>query len=267
MIRPGVKFRGTDRFLTPQPHQSVFRSSGAGVPTQPITSKLILGWDFSGINSTVTVTGQGISGVTDTSGNGNAGTQTTDSRRCLYGTDTINGKLIADSGDARSVNMPADVAGWTHDGMPPLHSLCIVRIETFTNGDYIWHFSTAGNAPRCSLRLSTSGGTRFEARLPITGPSATIILSTETAIATGTTYLVEVSGAIGGAGSLVVNEGTAATGGTLADTAEALSVRRLFDVTSPADAWCGALYLFNDVLTGGELAEWRTFLKDRWGYV
>ncbi len=241
--------------------------AGGSAPTQPVTAKLVLGWDFSGADSVVTVTGQGISDVTDSSGNGNAGVQNTDASRPLYGGDNINGELIADSADARFLVIPGDVAGWTSDFMPPYHMLIVCSLQAVVNNDYLLAILNAGAAPRAAIRVAVSGGNRIRAYFPASGPASVNVLSTETAIATGTTYLIETSVDGSGNASLTINEGTPATVSGAADSGEALTLRRLFDSTSPADAFVGGVYLFNDVLTGPELAEWRTFLKARWGYV
>lgn len=244
------------------------RIGSSAALTQPVTAKLVLGWDFSGIDSTVTVTGAGISNVTDSSGNSNAGTQTTDSRRMAYGSATINGRLAADTAaDAtKHLILPASITGWTNNGQPPFHMLCVFQVATWTNGRDVLAFKTAGNSPRSGLRLSTSGGNRVEARVPTAAPSSNTILSSQTALATNTTYLAELSVDSGGAASLIVNEGTAATS-TSASSGESLTVRRLGDLTASADMKVGAAYLFNDALTAGELSAWRAFLKQRWGYV
>ncbi len=236
-------------------------------PTQPVTSKLVVGYDFSGIDSTVTVTGVGVSDVTDSSGNGNAGTQPTDSRRLLYGSATINGELAGDSaGDTtKSIVLPASITGWTGETQPPMHILLVCQVTTWTNGRSLFSFQTGGGAPRTAIRLSTSGGNRFEMRSPTSAPGSTTTLSTETSLTTGTTYLVEI-GMDSSNASLTVNEGTPATA-ACASTGESLTNRRVFDLTNSADAVVGAFYVFNDQLTSGELAEWRTFLKARWGYV
>lgn len=238
------------------------------VPTQPVTAKLALGYDFSGTESVITITGSGISNVTDSSGNGNDGTQGTDARRLLYGTATINGSLAAENGAtvARHVILPASITNWTNNGQPPAHVLCVFRAVTWTNGATLWSFQNGGGALRFSLRMSTSGGTRLEMRTPTAGPGATVTLSTETALATATTYLAEVAIDGGGNASLIVNEGTAATT-TAASSGESLTTRRVYDLTAAADALMGGIYIFNDALTAPELAQWRTFLKSRWGYV
>lgn len=242
-------------------------SPGATPPSQPVTAKLVLGWDFSGIDSTVTVTGQGISSVTDSSGNGNNGVQSTDASRPLYGAATINGELAADSADARFLVVPADLAGWVSDLMPPYHILLVCSLQAVVNNDYLLSLLNASAAPRAALRVAVSGGDRIRAYAPAVGPNSVNVLSTETTITTGVTYLIESTCSSGGTLSLTINEGTPATTGGGADSGEALTLRRLFDATAPADAFVGALYLFNDALTGPELAQWRTFLKARWGYV
>src|SRR5687767_1999522 len=129
--------------------------SGGGTPppTQPVTAKLVLGWDFSGNESTITVTGAGISNVTDSSGNSNAGTQTTDSRRMAHGSAMINGNLAADSaGDVtKHVIIPASITGWANNGQPPFHMLCLFSITTWTTGRDVLSFKTAGSSPRTAL--------------------------------------------------------------------------------------------------------------------
>jgi len=246
----------------------VYTSAPVVPPSQPVTSKLVLGWDFSGNESTVTVTGAGVSNVTDSSGNGNAGTQTVDARRMTYGVLTVNSKLVASTAAdvVKHVIVPATITGWAANGQPPFHMLCLFQAATWTNAREVFLFKTAGAAPRFGLRLSTSGGTRVEARVPTAVPGSNTILSSQTALAVDTTYLAELSVDSGGTASLIVNEGTAATS-TSASSGEALSVRRLGDLTAAADMKVGGAYLFNDALTAPELALWRTFLKARWGYV
>lgn len=236
-------------------------------PTQPVTAKLVLGYDFSGNDSVVTVTGVGISLVTDSSGNANDGSQATDSRRLLYGSATINGELAGDSAadTTKNIGLPASITGWAANGQPPLHILLVCQVTTWTTGRSLVSFQTGGGAPRVAIRLSTSGGNRFEMRSPTAVPGSSTTLSTETTLTTATTYLVEL-GIDASTASLTVNEGTPATVAA-APSGEALSNRRLFDLSVSADAKVGALYIFNDALSGAELAEWRTFLKARWGYV
>lgn len=237
--------------------------------TQPATSSLKLGWDFSNIDSVVTVTGAGISNVTDSSGNSNSGTQTTDARRPLWGSAMINGKLAADNGNAvaRHLILPATITGLTGNGQPPFHILLVCSVNTWTNATTLLSFETAGSSPRTAIRLSTSGGTRIEARLPNATPGATVILSNQTALATGTTYLVEVYSDGSGNGSIIVNEGTATTTAVTASSGESLSTRRMFHLTASTNGYIGAVYIFNAKLSAGELTDWRAFLKQRWGYV
>lgn len=236
-------------------------------PTQPVTAKLAVGYDFSGIDSVITVTGAGISNVTDSSGNSNAGTQATDARRLLYGSTTINGRLAADSNADvnKNVTLPSSITNYTNNGQPPFHFLIVFVAGTWATAN-IFGFQNAGSAPRSAFRLSTSGGNRVEGRVPIAGPGANTILSTQTTLTTGTTYLAELSVDGGGAASLIVNEGTAATS-TSATSGESLSRRFVGDLGGGGNVKYGAVYIFNDALTAPELASWRTFLKYRWGYV
>jgi len=237
-------------------------------PTQPVTAKLVIGYDFSGIDSTITIAGVGISNITDSSGNANSATQTTDSRRLLHGSATINTRLAADTNAdlTKNVNMPASITGWAANGQPPLHILCVFQVKTWTTARQIVSFQNTGAAPRVALRLSTSGGTRIEMRTPTAVPGTTVTLSTETALAINTTYLAELG--IDGAGnaSLIINEGTAATAAAAA-SGESLTIRRVGDQTVAFDGLIACCYIFNDALTAGELTSWRTFLKYRWGYV
>jgi hypothetical protein len=237
-------------------------------PSQPTTSSLALGWDFSGSESTVTVTGAGISTVTDASGNSNSGTQSTDSRRMTYGVLTINGKLAASTAaDAtKHIIVPATVTGWTGNGQPPFHILCCFVVNTWANAKQVFTFQTGGGSVRTGLRLSTSGGNRIEGRTPTATPGANVTLSTQTALATATAYLAELSVDGGGAAKLIVNEGTAATA-TSASSGESLTVRRLGDLSAAADMLVGCVYVFNTALSDSDLALWRQFIKVRWGYV
>lgn len=237
-------------------------------PTQPVTAKLAVGYDFSGIDSTVTVTGQGISNVTDSSGNSNAGVQATDNNRLVYDGTMVNGRFVGVQNTLiRFLSFPASITNWTGNGQPNYHVLCVVQITTWTNNAKVWTFETGGAAPRNALWLSTTGGTRFQARFPTDVPGSTTVLSTETALATDTTYLVEqyVNGS--GGAALTVNGGTPATSTSQESTGESLTVRRVGNSSASAPMKICAVYIFNDVLTAGELADWRTFLKYRWGYV
>lgn len=262
---PSLRRRGSERVLIPAPSLCIsrVRTSAGGLPM----AKLVAGYDFSGINSTVTITGAGISNITDSSTRGNAAVQATDSRRMTYGSNTINGNLVGGTaGDAtKHLTLPASINGWTLNGQPPFHFLSIFQITTWTNARDIVAFKTAGGAARSSLRLSTSGGNRIEGRTPTAAPGVNVTLSTETALVTGTTYLAELSVDGSGNASLIINEGTAATASS-ASSGESLSVRRIGDLTAAADIKIGAVYIFNDALTAPELAIWRTMLKGRWAY-
>lgn len=244
------------------------RFGGGAAPTQPVTAKLVLGWDFSANESVITITGVGISNVTDSSGNANAGTQTTDARRMAHGVATINSKLAADTAAdvVKHLILPATITGWANNGQPPFHMLAVVQIATWTNARNILTFQTAGGSVRAGFRLSTTGGTRIEGRVPTAAPGVNTILSSQTTLAVNTTYLAELSVDSGGTAGLIVNEGTNAAS-TSASSGEALTIRRLGDLTAAADMKVGAVYIFNDALTAPELALWRTFLKARWGYV
>lgn len=267
MFRSGVK-SGSDQFLIPQRHE-LFPSEGVSAPalTQPVTAKQVIGYDFSTLNSTVTITGVGISDVSDSSGNANSATQATDARRLLHGSATINGRLVASSGAdvAKHLTMPASITGWANNGQPPVHILCLFQVLTWTTNRQLMSFQNGGGSPRLALRLSTTGGNRIEARTPTAVPGSTATLSTETTLTINTTYLAELSIDSGGNAALIINEGTPATT-TSASSAEALTIRRVYDLAAAPDALMGAIYIFSDALTGPELASWRAFLKQRWAY-
>lgn len=265
MIVPGM----SGQWITPQVHELLSDSGDAAPPlTQPVTAKLAVGYDFSGIDSTVTVTGSGISLVTDSSGNGNDGTQSNDARRLLYGSATINGRLAADTGANINafVTLPASLTNYTANGQPPFHFLLVFQATAWAASN-LFTFQNNGGAPRAGFRLSTSGGNRVEARVPVSaGPSSLTLLSPQTTLTTATTYLAELFVDGSGNASLIVNEGTAATGASTS-TGESLTRRFVGDFGAAANAKLGAAYIFNDALTVGELTNWRAFLKQRWGYV
>jgi hypothetical protein len=256
------------QWITPQQHE-LLGDSGSSVImlTQPSTSKLVLGYDFSGGDSVVTVTGSGVSNVTDSSGRSNAGVQATDSRRYAYGTATINGRLAADnnSNSTACINIPATVTGWTNNGQPPFHFLVLFSANAWAVTN-LFGFQNNGGALRSGFRLGTTGGTRVEGRVPTVGPGNNTIQSNQTALATGTTYLAELAVDSGGAASLIVNEGTATTS-TSASSSESLSLRFVGSASASSNVKYGAVYVFNDKLDSTEIAAWRAFLKQRWGYV
>lgn len=235
---------------------------------QPLNSKFVLGYDFSGIDSTVTVVGSGIDTVTDSSGNGNHGTQTTDARRLLHGAAMINGRTVADSGgsSSRHLILPASITGFTQEGQPPFHLIAVVRVRTWTSATDICHFLTGGGSLRTAIRLSTSSGNRIQAIFPASGAGSVAVLSAGTALATSTTYIVEAVADASNNGVVFVNDGTPGFNlGGVADSGEALPTRRLYGLSSAFDGEVAAFYLFNADLSPSERTEWTTFLAQRWG--
>jgi hypothetical protein len=216
----------------------------------------------------VTVTGQGISSITDSSGNGNTATQTSDTRRMLYGASTLNGKLVANTNnETRFLDLPSDFAGWTTDAQPPHSALAVVRLNSYGANLSLFEWNNSAQSQRFSLRTVSSGGSRFQFRTPAASSGIVTVLSTETTIASGVTYLLEgYAAGGGGAFSLTINEGTPATGTGSAVSGETFTVQRISSLNSPPNALIACVYFFNAVLSGPERTEWRAFLKSRWGY-
>lgn len=223
---------------------------------QPILASHTVGWDFSGVNSTVTVTGAGVSDVTDSSGNGNDGFQTTDANRGAL--TTINGIQAIDLEDGDGLNFPASLAGWPspNNGDAPLQWLTILQVEAFDAGAGVLAFDSIHQ-----LR----GQATDELTYQISGSGSDTM--SVTGLSTGVPYLVSILNDAAGNASFEIYSSAGLVG---SDTAtglaahDAVSSDGRLGLDSQQDYRFGEVHLFDAVLSSGGFDQWRTYLSGKW---
>lgn len=215
------------------------------------------GWDFSGRYSTITVTGSGVSAITDASGNSRDGTQTTDSARPPYGSRVVNGLLVGNL-ENDQVQVPQSVYELL-DG-PPYTVFCVAL------------FDSVGVNFATRLSRVTGGTVSGNAMLINTGPVLQHIYPRDATIGSinhGTVpvankiYLLESSMDASGNVSFNVNNGTAVTASNGGNNGGGAAGN--IGSTTGSDGAAIETHIFNTVLSEADRVLWRNYLN-RWGW-
>jgi hypothetical protein len=225
----------------------------------PITAKHVLGYDFSGVNSTVAVTGAGVSSITDASGRGNTGTQGTDANRPAL--DTINSLQAALLDNDAFVSIPIPVSGLAATGMPPYHILAVVRVASVAAAIELLRIRVGGTV-RMSILINSA---RTISLRYANGAASSALITSVGTLTLNTTHLIEAFTDGSGNASILASGVAEVTGLGAASSGDVMTLGEVGDTATTAAYRIGELHIFNDKLTAGELSNWQTYLN-RWGY-
>lgn len=228
----------------------------------PVTAGHVGGWDFSGINSQVTVTGAGIFSISGASGNGNAFSQGNDANKPQYNTRTVNGLDVAEYPSAFPTGAtligPNQAAwdGWANVGDGPYTLIQVCVMDVVTNGKRIGLIFNNG----VTFTDLLINGTSWSHSYVSTGP-ATTQLDHSVAVAGELALLVATND---GAGNITfnVNNGTPVMASDGVDSGRDSNSNALGS-SNPDGLLCEA-HVFDVALGVAELANWREYLG-RWG--